>query len=60
MTDRRISATCGVHDAECELVVNRIGSRLVLDVHADSCCVLTLDRDAAGELFEILLGEWPG
>jgi len=41
------------------LVVRREGNRIVLDAHADECCVIALEDAAVTRLFDVL-GEWLG
>jgi hypothetical protein len=57
-----IHATCLVHGG-CigftNLVVTKRDGTLVLDPHATGQCLLTLDKDAARELYETL-GQWFG
>ena len=54
-----ISVACEVHDAPRHLIVTRERDRLRLDLHADECCVIGLDRAAAMHLFK-LLRNWLG
>ncbi len=59
---RVIPATCEVHRGArdfCNLVVTHRGGEIVLDPHADQCCVITLGEPAAAALFDSL-GEWLG
>lgn len=54
-----IPAVCEVHGGSGRLVVRREGDRIVLDGHADHCCVFTLGNPAVTRLFDAL-GEWLG
>jgi hypothetical protein len=54
-----IPAVCEVHDGSGRLVVRREGDRIVLDGHADHCCVITLENPAVTLLFDVL-GKWLG
>lgn len=54
-----IEAVWEVHHGSGRLVVRREGERIVLDAHADHCCVLVLDRAAVTLLFD-MLGQWLG
>jgi hypothetical protein len=54
-----IEAVCEVHQGSGRLVVRRDGKRIVLDAHADHCCVLVLDSAAVTLLFD-MLGQWLG
>lgn len=54
-----IAAVCQVHQGSGRLVIRREGDRIVLDAHADHCCVLALEGAALTLLFDVL-GEWPG
>jgi hypothetical protein len=54
-----IEAVCEVHQGSGRLVVRRHGERIVLDAHADHCCVLVLDSAAVTLLFD-MLGQWLG
>lgn len=54
-----IEAVCEVHRGSGRLVLRREGDRIVLDGHADECCVIALEGPAATRLFNIL-GEWLG
>ena len=59
--DRTIPTTCQVHGRRefCNLRVSKINGEIVLNPHVDGSCVLSLDRTAATQLFDIL-GEWLG
>ena len=61
MSDPRveIEAVCEVHGGSGRLVVRREGDRVVLDGHADHCCVFSLPDPAVTLLFDVL-GEWLG
>jgi len=54
-----IEAVCEVHHGSGRLVVQGDGKRIVLDAHADHCCVLVLDSAAGALLFD-MLGQWLG
>jgi hypothetical protein len=54
-----IEAVCEVHRGSGRLVVRREGDRLVLDAHADECCVIALEDVAVTRLFNVL-GKWRG
>jgi hypothetical protein len=54
-----IEAVCEVHRGSGRLVLRRESDRIVLDGHADECCVIALEDPAATRLFNIL-GEWLG
>lgn len=49
-----IPAVCEIHGGPRRVVVRREGDRLVLDAHADACCVLTLPGAALVQLFDAL------
>jgi hypothetical protein len=38
-----IEAVCEVHGGSGRLVIRRDGERIVLDAHADECCVITVE-----------------
>ncbi|MGH3670898.1 MAG: hypothetical protein ACRDSH_09705 [Pseudonocardiaceae bacterium] len=57
MNEVEILAVCEVHDGSGPLVVRREGNRIVLDGHADQCCVFKLDAGAVDRLFDAL-GKW--
>jgi hypothetical protein len=52
-------AVCQVHRGSGRLVVRREGDRIVLDAHADKCCVIALEDAAVTRLFNVLR-EWLG
>lgn len=54
-----IPAVCQIHGGPRRVVVLREGEQVVLDGHADQCCVLTLPGPAVIRLFDAL-GEWLG
>jgi hypothetical protein len=54
-----IPAVCEIHRGSGHVVVRREGDRVVLDAHADQCCVLILPGAAVNRLFDAL-GEWLG
>jgi len=54
-----IEAVCQVHQGAGRLIVRHEGERIVLDAHADDCCVITLENTAVTLLFDVL-GEWLG
>jgi hypothetical protein len=54
-----IEAVCQVHRGSGRLVVRRESVRIVLDAHADECCVIALEDAAVTRLFDVL-GEWLG
>ncbi|MGH3934221.1 MAG: hypothetical protein ACRDS1_04465 [Pseudonocardiaceae bacterium] len=54
-----IEAVCEVHRGSGCLVIRCEGDRIVLDGHADHCCVLSLSDSAVTLLFDVL-GEWLG
>jgi hypothetical protein len=54
-----IEAVCEVHRGSGRLVVRREGGRIVLDAHADECCVIALEDAAVTRLFNVL-GKWLG
>jgi len=54
---RTISVTCEVHGEPRELVASDDGDRVVLDLHADSCCSIGFDEPAVCQLIEFL-GDW--
>ncbi len=54
-----IEAVCEVHHGSGRLVIRRESGRIVLDGHADDCCVISLDDPAATLLFDVL-GELVG
>ena len=54
-----IEAICEVHRVSGRLVIRREGDRVVLDGHADHCCVFSLPDSAVMLLFDVL-GEWLG
>jgi hypothetical protein len=54
-----IEAVCEVHGGSGRLVIRRDGDRIVLDAHADECCVITVQGAAVTLLFDVL-GEWLG
>ncbi|MGH3898977.1 MAG: hypothetical protein ACRDTA_12160 [Pseudonocardiaceae bacterium] len=54
-----IEAVCEVHGGSGRLVIRREGDRVVLDGHADECCVFSLPGPAVTLLFDVL-GEWLG
>lgn len=49
-----IPAVCEIHGGAGHVVVRRESGRVVLDGHADDCCVLWLDDAAARLLFDRL------
>jgi hypothetical protein len=49
-----IEAVCEVHRGSGPLVVRREGERVVLDTHADECCVITLEDATVTRLFNVL------
>jgi hypothetical protein len=53
----QIEAVCEIHHGSGRLVIRREGDLVVLDRHADQCCVLTLHDPAVTRLFDAL-GEW--
>jgi hypothetical protein len=53
----KIPAVCQVHQGSGHLMVSRQEQCIVLDAHADGCCVLALDHSAAILLADVL-GEW--
>lgn len=59
VSDLRVEvlAVCEMHAGSTRLVVRAEGQRLVLDGHADQCCVLSLERAAVVGLFE-MIAEW--
>ena len=61
VTDRQvdIEAVCEVHQGSGRLLVRGEGERIVLDAHADQCCVIALDDAAVTRAFDVL-GEWLG
>jgi hypothetical protein len=54
-----IEAVCEVHGGSGRLVIRRDGERIVLDAHADECCVITVEGAGMTLLFDVL-GEWLG
>ncbi|MCA1837144.1 MAG: hypothetical protein LC721_12815 [Actinobacteria bacterium] len=54
-----IEAVCLVHRGSGCLVVRREGDQIVLDAHADECCVIALTDAAVTRLFNVF-GEWRG
>lgn len=54
-----IEAVCEVHPGSVRVVVRCEAGRVVLDAHADHCCVLTLENPAVTQLFDAL-GTWLG
>ncbi|MGH3845108.1 MAG: hypothetical protein ACRDS0_27315 [Pseudonocardiaceae bacterium] len=54
-----IPAVCEVHQGSGGLVIRREGDGVVLDAHADECCVITVDGAAVTLLFDVL-GQWLG
>jgi hypothetical protein len=56
---KALQKLCEVHPGSGRLVVRREGDRLVLDAHADECCVLALEDVAVTRLFNVL-GKWRG
>lgn len=54
-----ITAVCDVHQGSGRLIVRRKDDRVVLDGHADDCCVISLSDPAAALLFDVL-GELVG
>ena len=54
-----IEALCEVHQGSGRLVLRREGDRIVLDGHADECCVIALEDAAVTRLFDVL-GKWLG
>ena len=54
-----IEAVCEVHHGSGRLVIRRESGRVVLDGHADNCCVFSLPEPAMTVLFDVL-GEWLG
>jgi hypothetical protein len=54
-----IPAVCEVHGGSGRLVIRRDGERIVLDAHADECCVITVEGAGVTLLFDVL-GEWLG
>ncbi len=54
-----IEAGCQVHHGPGRVVVRHESEQIVLDAHADHCCVLTLEGPAVTLLFDVL-GEWLG
>lgn len=61
VTDPRVEipAACQVHQGSGRLMVSRQEQGIVLDAHADGCCVLALDHSAVTLLADVL-GEWLG
>lgn len=53
-----IEATCEVHQGSGRLVVRREGDRIVVDGHADDCCVIFLGDPATMLLFGVLGELW--
>jgi hypothetical protein len=59
---KAIPATCGLHRGPigfANLLVSKQGGSIVLDPHATSACVISLDEDGAKALRNILT-EWLG
>ena len=54
-----IEAVCQVHLGSGHLVVRRENERIMLDAHADHCCMIALESAAVTVLFDVL-GEWLG
>jgi hypothetical protein len=54
-----IPAVCEIRGGSGRLVVRREEQRLVLDGHADECCVFSLPDAAVTRLFDAL-GGWLG
>jgi hypothetical protein len=55
----KTEAVCLVHRGSGHLVVWREGNRIVLDAHADECCLIALTDAAVTRLFDVF-GEWRG
>lgn len=49
-----IEAICEIHQSSGRLVIRRESGRIVLDRHADDCCVISLSDPAAALLFDVL------
>ena len=59
---RAIPVSCALHRGPrgfANLVVEKQGGEIVLDVHVAGACVIILDEDAATALFEVLR-KWLG
>src|SRR5690349_13363676 len=59
---KAIAATCELHRGPigfANLVVSKREGTIVLNPHADGCCVISLDQDSATKLCETLT-EWLG
>lgn len=54
VSDPRVEIVCEVHHGAGHLVVRREGERIVLDAHADDCCVLVLDSAAVTVSCDVL------
>jgi hypothetical protein len=54
-----IEAICELHQGSGHLVLRWEDDRIMLDGHADRCCVIIL-RDPAAILLVDVLGEWLG
>ncbi len=54
-------STCQAHGCRgfCNLRVSKVNSEIVLDPHVDGSCVISLDREGAAVLRD-LLTEWLG
>lgn len=53
----QIEAVCQIHQSSGQLVVRCEGERIVLDAHADHCCMITLENTAVTVLFNTL-AQW--
>ncbi|HZS22939.1 MAG TPA: hypothetical protein VFA63_18370 [Pseudonocardiaceae bacterium] len=61
MSDQHLtlSVACEVHDAPRHLIATQDRDHLTLDLHADECCAIRINRQSADALVK-LLWNWLG